>query len=112
MDYQIIFSPDLDLNAIGFAKEWNSTEPFNGLAVARLEDPARSQQSDPSFNDFIATLSSIPIGLSRDTLNEAVSTFFKKRGNSVKVKFIPQENNDGSIIVAKRYSHYKMAVAA
>lgn len=102
MDYQIIFSPDLDLSANKFAREWNSTEPFNGLAVARLEGPAVTNQSDTSFKEFIATLSSIPIGLSIDTLHEAIEAFFKKRGNSVCVKFIPPEQTDGSIIVTKR----------
>ncbi len=109
MDYQIIFSPDLELRANKFAKEWNSTEPFNGLAVARLENPAHSNQSDQSFKDFIAMLSSIPIGLSQDTLHDAISTFFKKRGNSVFVKFMPPDNSDGSIVVTKKYNGNRVA---
>ncbi len=99
MDYQIIFSPDLELSASKFAKKWNSTEPFNGLAVARLEEP---ECTDRSFQEFMATLSSIPIGLSKDTLHDAIATFFKKRGNPVKVKFIALGQIDGSIIVTKK----------
>ena len=102
MDYRIILSPDLDLVAADFSREWNSVKPCNGLAVARLRRPSDGQ-FDPSFNAYIGTLSSIPVGLSDESLHDAIKVFFKKRGTHVSVKFIPSEDSEESdIIVIKK----------
>ena len=96
MKYQLVFSPDLEVDVKAFTEQWNSSQSCRELATAQLEKPSHAQ-FDPLAEVAVAVLGELAVGIAGSVLYDAIREFFRKeRGIAVDFEFqkleLPRES--------------------
>jgi len=78
MDYQIAFSPDLEIGAEEFAEAWNSTSECRSVAEAQVDEAAAST-FDPTLDPVTAAfLLGVASSISANGLSALVKVAINK----------------------------------
>jgi len=108
MDYQIVFSPDLGVNADELASVWNKTPECQKVAKANVVSiPTKSFSEPATFMMVLAGLAGgIAADVIKDLLKEKIKEFiekkFPKKSPEVEVQSVEQPDGSYLLIVKGR----------
>jgi len=95
MEYQLIFSPRLDLTPNDFMTAWNAETPTRTIAQAHLTS-GKSQSYNPLVDLVSLVLTNVGLGLGTNALYDLIKKSFEKKGQKKHIKITKLDQPDGT----------------
>lgn len=95
MEYQLIFSPRVDLTPGDFVTAWNAESTTQGVAQAELT-PGKAQSYNPLVDLVSLVLTTVGLGLGTNALYDLIKKIFEKKEPKKHIKIRKLDQPDGT----------------
>lgn len=96
MEYQLVFSPRLNIAADDFVTSWNEDAQTKAVAQAHLTPNAEKSYSDPTMETILFVVTTVGLGLGTNALYDLIKAAVVKKGPKRHVKITKLDQPDGT----------------
>ncbi len=96
MEYQLVFSPRLEIAADDFVTSWNEDEQTQELAEAHLTPHSERAYNDPTMETVLFIVSTVGLGLGTNALYDLIKAAVIKKKPKKSIKLTEFDHPDGT----------------